>query len=74
MLTVEYAACRYIYLYTYLSICRYVGIYSTVSNVYRVNSFIVPEMQCVVYATCTEYKLVESPCCNQSLFTAYRHA
>ena len=34
---------------------------------YRVNSFAMPGMQCVVYAL--EYKDIKSPCCNQ-LFVA----
>ena len=39
--------------------------------VYRVNLFTMPGMLRVVYTI--EYKVIDHPCCNQLMFTAYCH-
>ena len=39
--------------------------------VYGVNLFTMCGMQYVVYIM--DYKVVETPCCNQSSFTVYHH-
>ena len=66
------AYCRVfaMYIYLFLYIYLFVGMFEfTVQSVivYGVHLFSMPGIQCVVYTI--EYKVVESPCYNQSLFT-----